>query len=238
MSHITHEQLADIAQNTLGDAGAATWPQATVEEWVVQALRDYGTHFSRIRALRIAVATTGTRSYELPEDFREMVNVLYPYDVSDPHQTETPLHRRDRRDPGFWDEDGYYDILSTRSADEDADLSVLYISEEPTAGEEIYIEYSTFYWDIPTGAPETDYIYVPYEHIPILVQFIVFLAAQERLATELQDPDRTLHLVNDLTEAVASAKKIYDDMIAAAKAGRSEGLVTPPWEMDAFDRIY
>ena len=36
----TLAELADRAQVTLNDAGAGTWPQATIEEWVVEEIRE------------------------------------------------------------------------------------------------------------------------------------------------------------------------------------------------------
>ena len=52
----TLAELADRAQITLNDAGAGTWPQATIEEWVVEAIRDYTQTFPRTMRKSIAVS--------------------------------------------------------------------------------------------------------------------------------------------------------------------------------------
>jgi len=234
-TNLTITNVADLAQNALGDAGAATWAQAIVEEWVTLAIRDYGTHFSMITATTIS-CTTDVRGYALPSDFLSMVNVQYPYSVANPYQAGTDLQRRSRTDPDFWNEDGYYDWLHVRSAGDET--PVLYISTKPTSGDLINVVYSALYYHRDDSSPLITYCRVPDQHLPILVQYVMFLAAQERLNTELQDPDRTIHLIDDLQRAARAAKKTYDEMITAAKVGTADARQTPRWEMDRFDPIY
>jgi hypothetical protein len=234
--NITITEVADIAQNALGDAAAGTWSQATVEEWVLQAIRDYSTHFSMITTTTIT-CVTGIREYALPTDFLAAVHVQYPYEmVAGVGTPDEGLKRKSFTQPDFWDVDGYYDWLPVRSAGvEPADL---YISNIPTACELIYVVYSALYYHRDDSSPTITYCRVPDQHIPVLVQFVMFLAAQERLNTELQDPDRTIHLIDDLRGAVRGAKKTYGEMITAAKVGTAEARQTPKWEMDTHDRIY
>ena len=52
----TLAELADRAQLTLNDSGAGTWPQATIEEWVVEAIRDYTQSFPRTITSTITVS--------------------------------------------------------------------------------------------------------------------------------------------------------------------------------------
>lgn len=234
-TNVTITQVADIAQNLLADAAGATWAPATVEEWVVLALRDYAKHFLRQRADTIT-CTTDARGYVLPEDFQDILNVQYPYLAADPYRPNTDLVRRDRRHPNFWTEAGYYDILIARSGD--SENCVLYISQKPTTGEYINVVYSGLYYDINASSPAVTYIYVPDQHIPILTQFVQWKAATERLAAEIADPDRTIHLIDDLTKAADAMEQQYRRAIKDAKGGRSEGLITPPWRVDQHDPIY
>jgi hypothetical protein len=234
-TNLTITQVADIAQNALGDAAGGTWAQATIEEWVVLAIRDYSTHFSMITATT-QTCTTDVRAYALPTDFLSIVNVQYPYSLADPYKSGIDLKRKSRTDPDFWDLPGYYDWLRVRSAGDET--PVLYISTKPTTGELINIVYSALYYHRDDSSPLITYCRVPDQHIPVLVQYVQFLAAQERLNTELQDPDRTIHLIDDLTRTVRAAKQTYDQMIAAAKVGTADARQTPKWDMDTHDRIY
>jgi hypothetical protein len=232
---ITITEVANIAQNALSDALSAVWSQACVEEWVILAIRDYSNHFSLITATSYA-CTTDVRAFNLPTDFLSMVNVQYPYSPIDPYKSGIDLQRKSRTDPDFWDTDGYYDWLNVRSAGEET--PVLYISTKPTTGETINIVYTALYYHRDDENPQITYCRVPDHHIPVLIQFVLFLATQERLNNELADPDRTIRLVNDLTQAVRSAKKTYDEMITAAKVGTADARLTPKWDMDTHDRIY
>jgi hypothetical protein len=234
--NITITEVADIAQNALGDAGAATWPQATVEEWVLLAIRDYGAHFSMVTATTIP-CVTGIRQYALPTDFLDAIKVQYPYLIVEGTGTPGPgLQRKSFLEEDFWDVDGFYDWLPVRSAG--SEPNNLFISNIPTTGENIYVVYSALYYHRDDADPTITYCRVPDQHIPVLIQYVQFLAAQERLNTELADPDRTIHLIDDLHRATRAAKQTYDEMITAAKVGTSDARQTPRWQMDQHDQIY
>lgn len=237
MAGLNIDEVADFAQNSLADASAATWPQATVEEWVSMAIRDYETHFHRLLSTTVN-CDANVRTYNMDRMVLQILNVQYPYDSSTPYATPTYLTRKDRRDPDFWDRAGSYDYRLPRDS-LDTEIGKLYISEAPAATEKIlYVYHARFFDEAYEGALADEKVTVPDEHVHILIQYVMFLAAQERLNAELADPDRTLSLLQDLTTAAKTAKKTYDDLIAQAAAGRSETLITPPWRMDTFDKIY
>jgi hypothetical protein len=235
-TNVTITNVADMAQNALGDAAAGTWAQATVEEWVKNGIRDYGSHFKMITSTTLT-CTANTRAYALPTDFIEAINVRYPYTAADPQPDDDIfLDRGNRADDDFWTTDGLYDVQAVRSVGDET--AILYISTKPSAGEYIDVIYSALYYHRDDSSPQITYCRVPDEHIPIIIQYVLFMAAQERLNTELQDPDRTIHLIDDLTNAVQLQRKLYDSMVDRAKKASGDARQTPKWEMDAHDRIY
>ena len=95
----TLAELADRAQITLNDAGAGTWPQATVEAWVTEAVRDYSQSFPR--TIRSSITISGSspgHEFDLSNDYISMILVEYPGDQDPP----VYLQRRRRTHPRFF----------------------------------------------------------------------------------------------------------------------------------------
>lgn len=224
----TITNVADQAQYALGDTGAGTWPQATVEAWVKEAIQDYGAHFRRVKKKTIN-CSDDTHYYALDYETRELLMVQYPYGEDPPQY----LDRLTRKDPNFFDHAGYYDYEPSYQ-EEDGSATYppsLYISENPSTGEQIGVTYHAHYYD-------DTYCLVPDEHVPILIRFVVWRALQERLNTEVQAPDYSLVIITELCGAADSAYEAYDAALKAAKQEGSRGRWTETWRLDKHDRIY
>ena len=122
-------QLADRCQLALNDSGVGTWPQATVEAWVLDAIRDYSQYFPRVRTSTTTITTPSSTPhvFDLPGDFLAVVLVEFP-DGEDPPEY---LQLRSRTRDGFWDYTGFYDIEPSHDA---ATAGKLYLSENVRAG--------------------------------------------------------------------------------------------------------
>jgi hypothetical protein len=222
-------QLADRAQLALNDAGVATWAQATVESWVLDAIRDYSQSFPRVRTSTTTIAVDDAgHEFDLPTDFLGMVLVEFP-DGEDPPEY---LKRRSRTRSGFWDYEGYYDLEPSADA---GSAGTLYLSEEPDNGEAY-----TLTWLAPhdTDLDSGDTITVPEDHESILVLYVVWQAIRERMATAEQDPDSTTQVLRQLTLAAQQAEFEYNRALKRAKGQRSPGGPTGPWRADVHDPIY
>jgi hypothetical protein len=229
----TLAELADRAQLTLNDAAAGTWPQATVESWCIDAIRDYTQTFPRTyrSAITISGASPG-HEFDLTTDLIAVILVEYPGDEDPPAY----LKRRSRTHPQFYGRKGYYDVQHSHDM---TTVPTLYLSEEPGDGEKIYITMKAHH---DTSLVSGDDITVPDHHEGLLILFVLWQAFKERLSTEEQDPDTTLAghvtLLQQLVKGATQAEKEYKDALKRAKANVAEGGFSGPWTADDHDRIY
>ena len=179
----TLAELADRAQLTLNDTLASTWPQATIEAWVIEGIRDYTQTFPRVivKTITIAGADPG-HVFDLTPDLIAVMLVEYPTDESPPIY----LKRRRRTHPQFYNNPGFYDIQLTGDMTENP---TIFLSQEPADGETITITAKCHH---DTSLSSGDDITVPEHHEGLLLLFVLWQAFKERLATEEQDPDTTL----------------------------------------------
>lgn len=231
----TLAQLADRAQNALSDAAAGTWAQATVEEWILDGIRDYSNHFSLTYRSTIN-CTANTRAYSLPDTYRDVILVEYPVGEDPPEY----LERRPVHHPDFWDRDGYYDILLQSAPGLGVPTggvadSTLYISEKPSAGESIYVTYTGPH---NTDLDSDDVLSLPDEHEPIIIAFVLWRACQERHNLEAQSPDTTIRMLHQFKLSAQAAETAYRAAIQEAKGQDAPGGWVGPWKLDDADRIY
>jgi hypothetical protein len=226
--------LAEItarAQNAIGDAAGATWSDAKVEEWIIEAIRDYSVHFPRTVQDTLVKSVTPTYVYSLPADFLGMVCVEFPEGEDPPRY----LKRRSYLDPGFWDSDEYYDVEPTRDAAEPAKL---HMSALPDTEEDIAITYTTYHAVlIPEDDDDTD-ITVPEHHEHLLILFVVWKAAAERVLTDQADPNSFPALLASMRLVTSNARDAYNDALRQAEKQEAPGGWTGPWRSDEHDRIY
>jgi hypothetical protein len=227
MATLAH--IADRAQNALNDAGAATWAQATVEEWVLEAIRDYSTHFHRIRTDDISTVAD-QHNYDLNEDFVGVLRVEYPVGEDPPQY----LKRMDHRHPDFFSHGNRYDIQPATGGSRTAG-GVLWISDEPDGVDTIQVLYNA---DHDTSLGSSDSITVPDHHEHLLILFVVWKALAELVATEAQSPDTTIDLLNQLRAQAQAARGDYETHLRRTVEQQSDGGWAGPWPVDKYDRIY
>jgi hypothetical protein len=222
-------QLADRAQLALNDSGVGTWPQATVEAWCLDAIRDYSQFFPRTRTSTTTIAIDDAgHEFDLPTDFLAVILVEFP-DGEDPPEY---LERRARTRAAFWDYEGYYDVEPSHDA---GTAGTLFLSEEPANGEAY-----TLTWLAPhdTDLVSGDTITVPEDHESILILYVLWQATRERMATEEQDPDTTIHLLRQMVNAAEQAEADYRRALERAQDHVAPGGWTGPWRADVHDPIY
>lgn len=229
----TIAQLADRVQLLLNDTEGTVWSQLSIEQWLVDGIREYSIHFPRTQYTSGTTAA-GTQEMELPEDFIAMLQVEFPRTDDPPHSY---LQRLARTHPDFWQRDCYYDVEPTNASPES--LSTLYLSAVPTGAESIGLTYAAFH--IPTyadGEPSLLQVSVPHQHEHIIEQFAVWQAHVQRLATEVQNPDLTIRLMQQYKLAVQATEASYRTSLREAMKARAASGWTGPWKADVHDRIY
>ena len=224
----TLAELADRAQNAVSDAGAATWSQDVIEEWCIEAIRDYSKHLPRTITDTIATSAA-VQKYDLPSDFRLMESVEYPTGEDPPEY----LVRRAYTDRDFWVQDGFYDVLRHRSV---GDADELWISSSPAAAETITIIYQGDH-DFALSSATT--ITVPERHENILVEYVIWRAWVELLGAEQQSPtSNSSLLMSQFASNADRAKRSYVEALARALRSEEGDSARVQWRFDKFDRIY
>jgi hypothetical protein len=206
--------------------GTGTWTENTLESFLKEGMDQLSNHFPRTRTTTIN-CVTDQHNYDLPADCLAILSVEYP-DGEDPPEFLIPMSRRDAR---FWADDSYYDVESSGQVTD----STLWISPDPTTGEDIEVVYQATHDS--TIAVEDD-ITVPTHLEPVVIQYGVWRAWSERKSVEIQDPDTTIHLIQDMTDACDQAFQRYQDLLAEAKQNLHNSGYTRPWPLDDYDRIY
>ena len=229
----TLADLADRCQSTLADTAAGTWSQDVVEEWVIDGIRDYSQRFPRTDTISITMSGTDLgHEFDISTDVIALVLVEYPGDEDPP----VYLKRRPRTHSQFYGHQGYYDFHVTNDATE---YAVLYLSEEPSDGEKVYITYLCHH-DVTLLSG--DDITVPVTHESIIELYVIWQAFKERLSAEMQDPDKSLAgnvtLLQQLVKGATQAEQEYRRALQRAQEARSQGGITGPWKADDEDRIY
>ena len=102
---IGFSKLMSDALIALGDSDATTWARTTIIwPWCIEAMLEFP-----ILRPQLDDHTNGASvvySFAMPADFREVISVEYPISQQPPAY----LVRKNRLDPEFYDEAGFYDI--------------------------------------------------------------------------------------------------------------------------------
>ena len=230
----TLEDLADRAQNAIGDAGAGTWSQAVVEEWICEGIRDYGMYFRRT-VTEVLQITTENDSREVSRFCREVIHVEYPTGDDPP----TYLKRKSRYAPDFYDTEDHFDFEPTdqygHTDEVNATSPYLVFSFTLDSDETLTVlERCIFDAELESG----DSITIPDEHMHLLILFVVWKAHSERAVTEAANPDSSIRMLQQMKEAARIAEADYRRALDQAQVMAGMGGWTPPWKADGHDRIY
>jgi hypothetical protein len=219
----------DTCSYALGDILGAVWSRVdAIWPWALEGMMA----FPILRPM-LDDHTNGASlvySYALPTDFREVIAVEYPISQTPP----VYLVRKNRLDPGFYDEAGYYDI--------DHDYSTgsgwyCYVSGGVAASAHIKMQYLANH-DTSMADDHTDTISIPDEYVHIIVAYVVAKAYRERLSNMMVDPTAHTSVVLQMTDMVQHAEEHYDQLVAAAQQRLAQSRNTPAIQVDKYDRVY
>ena len=225
MMDITRRDLRNLCRRRIGDMGSpADFTDMQINQWVNDAIADYSNFFAR-RATEDITTLLNDRQYDLNARFINAVSVEYPQGDDPPSY----LVRKDYRSAGFWDADGYYDIVKR---DDEGNPSEIWISEKPAAGETIRVEYTT---DHDSLDSDDDFCAIPERHIELIALFVIWCAWQELAVSEGTDP-RSVNslLVGQLQVNSYRAERSYRSAVKQMLETASESGVLV-WKMDKWD---
>jgi hypothetical protein len=177
MMGTTLKDLRDSLRLTL--TSATSWPNATLDAWVQDAIRFYSVEFPRVWR-KTQSMTTGTQAYALPggHGFLHVLSVEYP-SAQSPQQF---LQQVEESSPQFASGGQYYALrgVADNISDQKDDTAAGYIvfAETVATGENAIITYAGAH-PLPTVADDDAQITVPAAHWEALYAFIDFRAHWE-----------------------------------------------------------
>jgi len=180
---VTAQNLIDLAQTALDDAGATTWSEAEVLAWLNEGIREYSQHLPRELSAEIA-AVADTREYALPWNTLAVHSVEYPADEQPPVYLLRISYQSLR-----WASGRYYDFLSR------LDLTTapqLWLSFAPAAGETIRVRYQAPH---AYTLAANEYVTMPSEHHHVLVGYVLYAAARQLQQAEQAHPTNNSSLL-------------------------------------------
>lgn len=226
---ITFYQLLSDCSTALGDLLGQTWSRENVIwPWCIEAMRTFP--ILRPMFYGYSAPSDDIHSFDLPDDFRELISVEYPVNQSPPQY----LIRKNRFDPDFYSADNYYDIDHNYA--EGAGWT-LHLSIGLPVDSDVNVEYLAGH-DLDMQDDQQHLITVPDEYYGILIAQVICRAYRERLSYYMQDPTVHTSIVMQLTEMVRKAEESYNNMVEAAWKKIATSRQSPRQAMDQFDRVY
>jgi hypothetical protein len=211
----TRMDLRNLCRRRLGDLAAPYhWSDLQVNQWINDAIADYGQSFPRQVTVEIATAAD-QQQYELPQDFQSAVSVEYPANEQPPEYLRRLAHTHVE----FWELGGRYDVV--RRGDGSA-VDELWISDEPLDDEVIRVEYLA---DHASLDDDGDACTVPDRHLELLVLFVNWAALQELASSEARDPDPTTLAMSVLDTNAMRAERAYRTAVKEALRAAAESAV-------------
>jgi hypothetical protein len=205
---------------------ATTFPDATLNLWINDAIREYSVHFPRKASDQYTNASTLVDgAYALSDSAMGVLAVEYP-------EGETPkryLTRLDRRDPAFYGGE-YYDVFG------DVPRWVQIGIGQVVSGETMRV-YSNYIHTIPSADGST--LTVPDPHLELLMAYVLYLAAKAREV----EASRTLGVdgLIDIASVSMMAQRMWrqwQDKLKMFMAEASPGVWAGPWVMDKWTGDY
>lgn len=231
MTATTLAQMIDRVKNTLSDPSNTTWSDALIEEWLRDAVKDYSRYIPRIVPETISTFVNPPHPFfNPPFAFQAIVYMRYFYNSGDSSEA---IHRRERDSDEYQQHRGKYYHIDRRNDGNESDMIELNFVPNAYPSAWIAYDYATdheWLYDAP------DYLLsvLPRDE-PILIQYCVWKAWQERASKEAQSPDSTTILLSthatNADKAERAYKRLINDALKLQVAATSNQAV---WKMDKW----
>ncbi len=227
-----YKQLLTDCLVALGDSSGTVWSRTDkIIPWVTEAIKAFPLLRPMYKDHTLVLGDE--HGFDLEVDFREMISIEYggqSLTSSNPRY----LYRKNRLDPEFYNEPGYYDVDHNFA---DGAGWHLYTSELLRIGGHIYIQYlANHLWDLDDDAD--DLITIPDEFETILISSVICRAYRERLSYYMQDPTAHMTVITQMTTMVQRAEENYRLQVAQAQAGLAKGKIGIHVDFDKYNRVY
>jgi hypothetical protein len=220
----TRLDLRNLVRRRLGDLALPYhWSDLQLNQWLNDAIADYGLYFPRTLCQEIA-AKAGVRAYELPGDFQSAIRIEYP----DGEEPPCLLQRLSMEEQDFWELAGRYDILARGDA---AIPGELWLSDSPHDGETIRFNYLADHASLDDDGDVTS---VPDRHLELLLLFVRWASLQELTSSEARNPNPGSLSLSALDANTLRAEATYRQQVAQALRRESASAVVSWVE----ERIY
>lgn len=217
----TRAELRALVRVILVDV--ATWPDASINQWITDAIRDYSVYFPKTVEI-VDDCAAGVRDITVGSaaTFQGIVAVEYPYG-------QTParyLTRKNQQEPDF-DGGAFYDVTTEEGQ--------IRLGETPVATDDIRILYLVGH--TPPALDATQ-LTMPDSHIEALKLYIIWQGALAVEMALLPSPTTDIYLLQQLKTNVHEAEQAYRAKIADLRKTPSASGVSGPWVLDENDRVY
>jgi hypothetical protein len=223
----TRQDLRNLCRRRFGDtASPYKFSDLQVNQWINDAIAEHSIYFPRKLNDTIS-CSDDDKTYDLPFDFIFPLSIEYPTGEDPPEY----LIRRPYAYFGSDDVEGFYDIVLR---DDGIDVNELWISEKPSTGESIEVQYSAEHASLDD---DSDVTTVLDRLLELIVLFVRTCSYQELATIESANPDPTSLSMGTLELNAFRADRAYRIKLDRWLKSESEsGMMT--WKMDIHDRIY
>jgi hypothetical protein len=209
---------------------ATVWPDATVNAWIQEAIRDFSGYFPLELSGLLAI-TANVRVYLLTDIYEEgnyakdvvgVVQVEYPYGEDPPR-----FLIRKQESAGIVGEP-VFDVRGNPP-------SHLVLGEKPAGNGLARVVYTCGHV-VPVD--DSDVITVPSNRLEAVIEFARWQAVREAEMNETMDPDTKNLVLSMIGLNSGRAERIYRAKIRDYQGQEAPGGYVAGWRMDGKDRIY
>ncbi len=226
---ISFQQLLTDCLVALGDSGGAVWSRlGRMTPWCIEAIITFPILRPMLEDHTIAIGEE--YKLDLPVGFREVISVEYPISQQPPKY----LVRKNRMDPSFYNEAGFYDIDHNYA---DGAGWTMYFSGPCSATTHIYIQYLANH-DSDMEDDPACMITIPDEYEGLLISQVMCRAYRERLSYAMQDPTAHTNVVYQLVQMVDKMEMSYKNQVTAVQNKLISSVISAPHHVDKYDRVY
>jgi hypothetical protein len=225
---ITFSKLITDCLVALGDDSGTTWSRTDcIWPWCIQGILAFPILRPQLYDYHFLAAAY---SLQMPADFREVISVEYPI----AEQPPSYLVRKNRLDPDFFNETGFYDV------DHDYSAGIgwmMYFSQQIQIAEHVKVQYLGNH-DTDMDDDDTVEISIPDEYEDILVAYVVAKGYRERLGVFMQDPTAHSSIILQMTDMVVKSELNYQGLVLRAQVKLADSRITHRLASDKYDRVY
>lgn len=184
VSTATSYQLTDLRSRVRAALPSVfSWPDATVDGWIADAIREYSSHLPRLWRYTLTL-TTGTQSYDLPSDkgLLSLGSVEYPAGEDPPEF----INLASEWTTAFQNGGDVYalrGIADTVAIESDTAPGQIVFAETVTTGETAILSYYGLH-TVPTAGDADAQISVPQAHWRALIAYCVARAWDDLTLSE------------------------------------------------------